>query len=127
MTETDPLKPGPSNGPAQSQGDPRKPRGIRFSDSEWEEVKAAAQSHDVPAAEFVRDRILEIARVGPSAESTSIPTSLAPLIERTFRYTWMLATRMRDDMTADGRAEELERLVSEARKLQDSLRDSTSN
>ena len=90
-------------------------------------ILSAVDSRDVPAAEFVRDRILEIARVGPSAESTSIPTSLVPLIERTFRYTWMLATRMRDDMTADGRAEELERLVSEARKLQDSLRDSTSN
>ena len=57
MTETDPLEPGPSNDPAQSQGDPRKPRGIPFSDSELEEVKAAAQSLDVPAAEFVRDRI----------------------------------------------------------------------
>ena len=28
---------------------------LRFSDSEWKEIKAAAERHDVPVAEFVRE------------------------------------------------------------------------
>lgn len=35
--------------------------GIRFSDSEWEEVRTAVENHGVSAAEFVRDRVLGIA------------------------------------------------------------------
>ena len=65
--------------------DPRKPRCMRFSDSEWEEVRAAAERHDVPVAEFVRDKILEIARGRASTDSTETPDSLAPLIDQTFR------------------------------------------
>ncbi len=53
---------------------------------------------------------------GPAAPS------LAPLIERMFRYTWFLATEKRDAMVRDGREEELEALVAEARDFQDSLR-----
>ena len=121
MTETNPLEPGPGDSPAQSQGDSRKPHGIRFSDSEWEAVKSAAGSHKIPVAEFVRDRTLEIARGHGSADPTAIPADLAPLIERTFRYTWMLATHKRDELNQAGRGEEMEKLVKEARALQDSL------
>ena len=53
-----------------------------------------------------------------SAESLA---SLSPLIERTFRYTYMLATRMRDEMLDDGKRKDLDHLVDEARKLQTSL------
>ena len=44
------------------------------------------------------------------------------LIERTFRYTYMIATKMRGDMIDDGQAEQLERLIEEARNLQNTLR-----
>ena len=121
MTETDPLEPGPSDASPQAQGDPRKPRGIRFSDSEWEEVKSAAESRDLPTAEFIRDRILEIARGRSSADASAIPDNLAPLIERTFRYTWMLASHKRDELIQAGRSEEIEKLVKEARELQGRL------
>ena len=121
MTETDPTEPETGDGPAQTQGEARRTRGIRFSDSEWEEVKAAAGSHDVPVAEFVRDKILEIARGRGDADSAAIPASLAPLIERTFRYTWMLATHKRDELLQAGRGEEMEKLVKEAQELQDTL------
>ena len=50
-----------------------------------------------------------------------LPTELVPFIERTFRYTYMLATKMRDDMLADEKGAELEHLINEARALQDSL------
>ena len=62
-------------------------------------------------------------RGNPTAgDSVSIPADLAPLIERTFRYTYMLATRMRDEMVDNGQAEELDKLVNEARASQADLR-----
>ena len=103
-------------------GDVRKTKGIRFSVSEWEEVKRAALAHEIPAAEFVRERILALARPPESAGSPPVPPSLAPLIERMFRYTWFLATEKRDAMVREGRENELDALVAEARVFQQSLR-----
>ena len=108
---------------AEKAGDARKTRGIRFSESEWEDVKRAAAGHEMPAAEFVRERILALARAPESAEATPATPSLAPLIERMFRYTWFLATEKRDAMMREGREQELDALVAEARAFQDSLRE----
>ena len=121
VTENQPIDAENPKAHDENQGAARKPRGIRFSDSEWDEVKNAAQRHGVPAAEYVRERVLELARDPNGAASGAVPANLIPLIERTFRYTYMLATRMRDDMTDDGQAEALENLVKEARELQDTL------
>ena len=77
MIETDQPEPGSGHSPAQVHSDPRKPRGIRFSDSEWEEVKSAAESHQVPVAEFVRERILEIARGRAGVDASATTAALA--------------------------------------------------
>ena len=123
MSEEDRIEaPGVEIG-AEKAGDARKTRGIRFSESEWEEVKNSAAAHEMPAAEFVRERILELARTPNGAVSPSVPAQMAPLIERMFRYTWFLATEKRDVMLREGRGEELDRLVAEARSLQESLGD----
>lgn len=121
MTSTD--VPDIVNGahPAGRQADARRTRGIRFSDFEWEEVKSAAERHAVRAAEFVRETILELARNAPRADSPAVPPSLSPLIERMFRYTWMLTTLRRDELIAEGGGEEMEKLVKEARALHISL------
>ena len=111
--------------PAEKAGDARKTRGIRFSESEWKEVKRAAQADGSPAAEFVREKVLALARVPEGADAASETPSLAPLIERMFRYTWFLATEKRDAMMREGRAEEVDALVEEARAFQDSLRQGT--
>ena len=121
MTKTDPPEPGSGDGPTQAQSDPRKPRGIRFSDPEWVEVKSDAESHGIPVAEFVREKLLGVARYNFPANSAESLVSLSPLIERTFRYTYMLATRMRDEMINDGKGKDLDHLVDEARKLQTPL------
>ena len=126
MTENDSTDPVVGEDDAQQHGAARKNRGIRFSDSEWEEVKQAAQASGITPAEFVRDRILELIRNPDAPGSDTVPAHLAPLIERTFRYTYMLATRMRDEMTAAGDEEQLDELINEARALQDSLRSGTS-
>ena len=72
--------------------DARRNRTIRFSDFEWEEVRRAALLHDTPPAEFVRETILALARDPGSATSGAVAPSLAPMIERVFRYTWFPAT-----------------------------------
>ena len=46
---------------------------------------------------------------------------LAPLIEMTFRATYVMATKMREEMLEAGRADELDELVSAARALQDEV------
>lgn len=121
MTKTDRTEPESGDAPTADQGGARRTRGIRFSDSEWEEVKAAAELHGVPAAEFVRNKMLDVAR-GPAHTGTdATPTSLTPLIERTFRYTWMLATHKRDELIRQGRGEEMEKLAKDAQELQDQL------
>ena len=107
---------------AGKPGDNRRTRSIRFSDSEWEEVKRTARAHDLPAAEFVRRTILALARDPEGGEASPVPASIAPLIERMFRYTWFLATERRDAMVREGRGKELEDLVAEAQSFHESLR-----
>ena len=115
----------------------RKNRGIRFSDRPQEprhpllrsreEVKQAAQSSGITPAEFVRDTILDLIRSPDAPGDDAVPARLTPLVERTFRYTYMLATRMRDEMTAAGDQDKLDELINEARELQDSLPKKTSH
>ena len=121
MTDSDPRPPETDAARAGDRGAARRTRGIRFSESEWREVRAAAERQGVPAAEFVRAAVLGAARGGGGAPDLAV---LAPLIERTFRYAWVLATLRRDEMAADGRGEEMERLVERAKDFQRELRDS---
>ena len=95
---------------------------IRFSNSEWEEVRRAAFLHDTPPAEFVRETILALAQNPERAVGGAVGPSLTPPIECMFRYTWFLATEKRDAMVREGREEELNALVAEARALHGSLR-----
>ena len=44
------------------------------------------------------------------------------MIERMFRYTWFLGTEKRGAMVREGRENELDELVAEARVFQESLR-----
>ena len=122
MSEDDRNEAPGTDNAAEKSGDVRKTRGIRFSESEWEEVKTAAAAHEMPAAEFVRERILELARAPESVEPGPVAGSMAPLIERMFRYTWFLATVKRGEMLREGREDELDKLIVEARAFQQSLR-----
>ena len=122
MTETDPTALKTTENDEQHPVSARKNRGVRFSDPEWEEVKEAAQTRGITPAEFVRERILDLIRNPAATGPVAIPTDLVPLIERTFRYTYMLVTKMRDDLTDAGQRDQLKTLIAEARKLQDDLR-----
>ena len=121
MSEVDRNRADGGENGAERADDNRKTRSIRFSDSEWEEVRNAALADDLPAAEFVRERILALVRDREGAGAPAVASPMAPLIERMFRYTWFLATERRDAMIREGREAELERLVGEARAFQESL------
>ena len=122
MTVNEPPPRDNADADDQHQALARKNRGVRFSDHEWDEVRTAAQQCGITPAEFVRDRILALVRGPSDPTSPAFPVHLTPLIERTFRYTYMLATRMRDDMTALNQRDALETLIAQARELQDELR-----
>ncbi len=94
----------------------RTPRSIRFRDAEWERIEACAEKHSLAAAEFVRYAAL--AAVEGSSNGCD---RLAPLIETAFRATHIMVTKMRTDMLAEGRGEELDELVAEARAFQKEL------
>ena len=49
----------------------------------------------------------------------ALAPSLAPPIERMFRYTWFLATEKRDAMVREGREDEVEALVADAPTLRE--------
>ena len=97
----------------------RTPRSVRFHDPEWERIEAFAEKRGMAAAEFVRFAALDAIKGGAAADEEG--DRLAPLIERTFRYTYMMATKMRDEMCISGRGEEVEALIGAARGLQDEL------
>lgn len=121
MTVNDPSDPRSAETEDWTGSAARKNRGVRFSDPEWEEVREAARTDGLTPAEFVRERVLGLVRSPATPAADPGPADLAPLIERTFRYTYILATAMRDDMINAGREAEVEALVKQARELQDSL------
>ncbi len=97
---------------AGDAGETRKTRGIRFSESEWDVVEAVAGRRGLSAAEFVRMACLDAARAANEAGAQSVKTDLAPLIERTFHYAYVLATLKRGELANDGRRKELKKLVA---------------
>ena len=68
------------------------------------------------------ERLLELARAPEGVGPVPVAGSMAPLIERMFRYTWFLATEKRGEMLREGRGDEVDKLVAEARAFQQSLR-----
>ena len=104
--------------PDEKQTDTRTPRAIRFSDSEWDEVKTAAAENKIPAAEFVRGAALDLARNRNVADSAAMPPGIVALIERIYRSTYIVATLKRDEMLREGREDELDEMIKLARETQ---------
>ncbi|MCY4404731.1 MAG: hypothetical protein OXC15_00065 [Rhodospirillaceae bacterium] len=97
----------------------RTPHSIRFHDPEWERIEAFAEERGLTGPEFVRFAALQaIAEDRPVADPV---VRLAPLIEMTFRGTYIVATKLRDELLDAGREEELDELVAAARALQDEI------
>ena len=95
----------------------RTAHSIRFLDPEWDRIRAFAEDRGLAPPEFVRFATLAAIEDGAGERAGG----LAPLIERTFRATYMLAGRMRAEMLDAGRGGELDALIRAARELQDEL------
>lgn len=99
----------------------RSPHTIRFLEPEWERIEAFAEARGLAPAEYVR-----FATMAAIADGGGSVARLAPLIERTFRGTYLLASRMRAEMLAAGEKEELDEMIAIARAFQDDLLGGTS-
>ncbi len=106
------------NNPDNDPGDARRPRSIRFSDSEWGLIEDAALRHGVSAGEIVRTGALAAAgeRLTAPIPATVSPGHLA-LIEATFRTVYALATLRREAELDAGRKEEFDAIVRAARRV----------
>ena len=107
----------PETGPAEAgRTEKRSPHSIRFLDAEWDRIEAHAEKRGLTGPEFVR-----FAALAALADGGAARDRLAPLIETTFRGTRILVTNLRAGMLEDGREDELNELVSDARAAQDRL------
>ena len=104
------------------QGDARASRTIRFSDREWEQVSQAAARHDIASpAEFVRNAAMAMAKDDSLMTGHVLSPGLVQLIEHTFRGVLFLSTLKRDELTREGREEEVESMVQAGREAQSKL------
>ena len=107
----------PETGPAEAaKAEKRSPHSIRFLDAEWDRIEAYADTRGLTGPEFVR-----FAALAAMADGGAARDRLAPLIETTFRAARILVTNLRAGMLEDGREDELNELVADARAAQDRL------
>ena len=99
-------------------GEIRTSRSIRFSDVEWKRVEIAASNRDSSPGEFVRDAALAMAEGDAGAVPGMLPAGLVKLVESTYRGVFLLATLKRHEMLREGRHEEMDRTLEDARKSQ---------
>ena len=118
MIENGSIEPETSGSRDPGQGGARTTRGIRFSDSEWEEVKKAAEERCVPAGKLIRDTVLDLARGGIGKGSASLPAGHAALLEGVYRGVYILSTLKREEMLRQDRGQELDEIVQAARNAQ---------
>lgn len=116
-----------NNNPAATKSDeltaekpavPRKPRSIRFSDSEWSGIEREAKARGMTAAELVRHAAVSVAEGKIATDSPSFPPELAAQIERIYRGVYLLSTLKRDEMFLEERQEDYERIRKGAQDSQ---------
>ena len=117
MSRSDPKNSATGKNPSQNRNDSRRPRSIRFADSEWKLIGQAALRHGIPAGELVRAGALALAqdRLGESPPATLTSGHLA-LIEDTYRSVYLIATLKREELLDAKRQKELGDLVAGARR-----------
>ena len=101
--------------------EPRTPRSIRFSHSEWVGIETDAKKRGMTAAELVRHAAVSFTagKLMPNIEA--LATEIAAQVERIYRGVYLLATLQRDELIREGRQEELERIVEGAKESQASI------
>ena len=95
----------------------RGPHTIRFSAPEWDRIEEFSGARGLSPAAFVRYAAL----AAIEAPQDTLPGRLAPLIERTFRYVYVLATSKRMKMKNLGQDKQLDLLIGMSRMAQAEL------
>ena len=107
----------PNDASGTGKAKKRRPHSIRFFDPEWDRTAAFEGNRRLTPAEFVRFATLAAIEEGDGRGTPG----LAPLIETTFRASYLLASRVREEMLAAREHEAQESLIGEARDRQDAL------
>ena len=117
MSRSDRKSSATGNKPSGNRSDSRRPRSIRFADSEWNLIGQAALRHGIPAGELVRAGALALAgdRLGESLPATLTSGHLA-LIEATYCSVYMMSTLKREELLDAGQQDDVEALVDAAGK-----------
>ena len=105
-------------GKTTDAGAKRSPHTIRFLDSEWERIEKFSEARGLAPAEYVR-----FSTLSAMADNCSSLARLIPIIEQTFRGTYVVASKMRYEMLEAGQDEKLGALIADARKVQQKLQD----
>ena len=117
MSRSDRESSGTGTKSSRKSGGARRPRSIRFADSEWKVIEQAGLRHGIPAGELVRTASLALAedRLRESPPATLTSGHLA-LIEAIYRSLYVMATHKREEMLESGLSSDLEALIDAARK-----------
>ena len=107
----------PVGPPGTDKAAKRTPHSIRFFGPEWDRIEAFAGDRGLTAPEFVRFATLAAIEEGDGGRARR----LDPLIETTFRATYILVLKLRYEMHEAGKGEALESLIAEAHEKQDVL------
>ena len=103
---------------SKQAAEPRTPRAIRFSESEWDRVRIAAAERGISFGSFVREAALGRAAEDFGEHSTALPPEIVELIKHTFRYAFIFSTMKRNEFVKDGRRKEVDEAVELARRAQ---------
>ena len=118
MTENEPATTKSDENSAERSPPPRKPRSIRFSESEWAGVEEEAKARGMTAAELVRHAAVSAAAGKLAADTLAFPPEIAAQIERIYRGVYLLSTLKRNELFREGRQEEYERIRKSAKDSQ---------
>ena len=101
--------------------EPRTPRSIRFSNSEWAGIENEARARGMAAAELVRHAAVSFAEGKLTPYTEALPLEIAAQIERIYRGVYLLSTLKRDEMIRDGEQEALDKIHKSARESQNAI------
>ena len=101
--------------------DARMPRAIRFSESEWQQVRSAASKRGISFGSFVREAAMTHASTENLTQAAPIPSGVEALIRHTFRYVVVMSTLKRNEYINDGHRNDLERAIDFARQAEAEL------
>ena len=112
-----------SDGDSETKpAEPRLPRSIRFSDSEWAGIKVEAKAHGMAAAELVRHAAMSFVEGKLTPNPEAFPREITAQIERIYRGVYLLSTLKRDALIQAGRQEEYDQIRKNSQDSQAAIR-----